>query len=47
MESFLTVSKTLVLVAFFLVYCGVLAYLYRGRNRKKIEEHRNIPFLED
>ncbi|MBI5588262.1 MAG: cbb3-type cytochrome c oxidase subunit 3 [Deltaproteobacteria bacterium] len=47
MEGFLTVSKTLILVSFFLVYCGLFAWLYVGKNRKKVEENRNIPFLED
>lgn len=47
MESFLTVSKTLILVSFFLFYCGVLVWMYRGKNRKKLERHKNIPFLED
>lgn len=47
MEGFLTVSKTLILVSFFLVYCGLLAWLYAGKNRLKVEENRDIPFLED
>ncbi len=47
MEGFLTLSKTLVLVVFFLVYCGIFLKLYAGKDRKKVEENRNIPFLED
>lgn len=47
MEGFLSLSKTLILVAFFFVYCGIFLWLYAGKNRKKIEENKNIPFLED
>jgi len=47
MESFLAHSKTMILVVFFAVYCGIFLWLYAGRNRNEIEEHKKIPFLDD
>lgn len=47
MERLMLFSKIFPLVLFFSFYCGVIVWAYAGKNRKKLEEHRQIPFLED
>lgn len=47
MEGFITLTKITALVVFFLFYCGVLFWAYRGKNKKRLEDYREIPFLED
>ncbi len=46
MERFLVVSKSAVLVSFFLTYCGILYWVLR-RKSKRLEEYRKIPLSED
>ena len=41
-------TKPLSLVIFFVVFCGVLVYVYGSRKRgKRLEEHKNIPLQDD
>jgi len=47
MDSLMLFSKIFPLVLFFSFYCGVIIWAYVGKNRKKLEEHRQIPFLDD
>lgn len=47
MEWLLTLTKTFALVLFFSFYCGVIYWTMRKKNRKSLEELRNIPFRED
>ncbi|MDP2688786.1 MAG: cbb3-type cytochrome c oxidase subunit 3 [Deltaproteobacteria bacterium] len=47
MEGFIAYTKTFALVLFFSFYCGVFIWTYWPRNREKMEEMRNIPFIED
>jgi cbb3-type cytochrome oxidase subunit 3 len=35
-----------ILIAFFSAFVGIAAWIYRPKNRAKIEEHRLIPFKE-
>lgn len=37
-------SGYLVLVAFFVAFCGVALWIYLPRNSKRLESFRNIPF---
>jgi cbb3-type cytochrome oxidase subunit 3 len=47
MEGLLAYTKTFALVLFFSFYCGVIIWIYRPKNRGRIETMRNIPFNED
>ena len=47
MEKLLIWTKASTLVYFFLIYCGVLFWVFRGKNKKKFEEYGNIPLEED
>ncbi|HHL39227.1 MAG TPA: cbb3-type cytochrome c oxidase subunit 3 [Deltaproteobacteria bacterium] len=47
MEEIVIMSKSAATVYFFLVYCAILFWVLRGKNRKRLEEHRHIPFRED
>ena len=41
-------TKPLSLLIFFVVFCGVLVYVYGSRKRgKRLEEHKNIPLEDD
>ena len=47
MEELLVTTKSAVLVYFFLIYCVVLFWVLRRKNRDRLESHRYIPFRED
>ncbi len=47
MEEMLSLSKTFSLVYFFIIYCCILFWVFRKKNRKRLEEHRHIPLAED
>ena len=41
-------TKPLALVIFFVVFVGILLYVFTGKKRsKRLESSKNIPFLED
>lgn len=41
-------SKTLGLLIFFVTFCLIVLWVYGSRKRSdKLEEHKNIPFLDD
>lgn len=41
-------AKPLGLVIFFVTFCLIVIWVYGSRRRgEKLEEHKNIPFLDD
>ena len=41
-------TKPLALVIFFVVFVGILLYVFANKKRsKRLESYKNIPFLED
>ena len=41
-------TKPLALVIFFVVFVGILIYVFTGKKRgKRLESYKNIPFQED
>jgi cbb3-type cytochrome oxidase subunit 3 len=41
-------TKPLVLLIFFVTFCAIVLWVYGSKKRgKKLEEHKNIPFLDD
>jgi cbb3-type cytochrome oxidase subunit 3 len=41
-------SKPLALVIFFVVFVGIVLYVFTGKKRsQRLESYKNIPFLED
>ena len=41
-------TKPLALVIFFVVFVGILIYVFGGKKRsKRLESYKNIPFLDD
>lgn len=41
-------TKPLALVIFFVVFVGILIYVFTGKKRsKRLESYKNIPFLDD
>ena len=41
-------TKPLALVIFFVVFVGILLYVFTGKKRsKRLESYKNIPFEED
>jgi cbb3-type cytochrome oxidase subunit 3 len=41
-------SKPLALVLFFGAFCGILVYVFTGKNRaKRLESYKHIPFDEE
>lgn len=41
-------TKPLALVIFFVVFVGILLYVFTGKKRsKRLESYKNIPFLDD
>ena len=41
-------SKPLGLLIFFITFCLIVLWVYGSRKRgEKLEEHKNIPFLDD
>ncbi|HNA31446.1 MAG TPA: cbb3-type cytochrome c oxidase subunit 3 [Thiobacillaceae bacterium] len=41
-------AKSLGLLIFFITFCLILVWVYGSRKRgEKLEEHKNIPFLDD
>lgn len=47
MEELLITTKSVALVYFFLLYCLILFWVLRKKNRTRLEEHRFIPFADD
>ncbi len=47
MEELLILTKSLTTVYFFLIFCGILFWTLRGKNKEKLEGYKNIPFQED
>lgn len=47
MDELLIITKSFTTVYFFLIFCGILFWTLRGKNREKLEGYRNIPFQED
>lgn len=40
-------SRGFGVVYFMILFVGIVFWAYRPKNRKKFEEHGNIPFKED
>lgn len=41
-------SKILALLIFFVVFCGILIYVYTGKQRKeRLESYKYIPFADE
>jgi len=41
-------TKPLALVIFFVVFVGILLYVFTGKKRsKRLESYKHIPFLDD
>ena len=41
-------TKPLALVIFFVVFVGILLYVFTGKRRtRRLESYKNIPFLDD
>jgi cbb3-type cytochrome oxidase subunit 3 len=41
-------TKPLGLLIFFVTFCAIVLWVYGSRKRsEKLEEHKNIPFLDD
>ena len=41
-------SKVLALVLFFVTFCGILVYVYTGKNRaRRLESYKYIPLQDD
>ena len=41
-------TKPISLVIFFILFCGVVLYLYGSKKRgERIEEHKNIPLQDE
>lgn len=41
-------TKPLALVIFFIVFVGILLYVFTGKKRgKRLESYKNIPFMDD
>ncbi|MCK4846664.1 MAG: cbb3-type cytochrome c oxidase subunit 3 [Deltaproteobacteria bacterium] len=47
MEDLLIFTKAGALVYFFLIYCAILFWVFRGKNKTKFEEYAKIPLKED
>lgn len=47
MDELLIITKSFTTVYFFLVFCGILYWTLRRKNREKLEGYRNIIFKED
>lgn len=47
MEELLILTKSFTTVYFFLIFCGILFWTLRGKNKEKLESYREIPFIED
>ncbi len=47
MEELLILTKSFTTVYFFLIFCGILFWTLRGKNKEKLEGYKNIPFQED
>lgn len=47
MEEILILTKSFVTVYFFLIFCGILFWTLRGKNKEKLEGYKNIPFQEE
>lgn len=43
-----SISKTIGLLIFFITFCLIVLWVYGSRKRgEQLEEHKNIPFLDD
>lgn len=41
-------TKPLALVIFFVIFVGIVLYVYTGKKRsKRLESYKNIPFLDE
>jgi cbb3-type cytochrome oxidase subunit 3 len=40
-------TKPLGLVILFVTFCLIVLWVYGGRRRSRLEEYKNIPFLDD
>ncbi|MBI5642495.1 MAG: cbb3-type cytochrome c oxidase subunit 3 [Deltaproteobacteria bacterium] len=47
MEEYVIYSKSFLLVYFFIIYCAILFWALRKKNKKRLEGLKDIPFLED
>ena len=47
MEKLLILTKASSLVYFFLIYCGVLYWVFRKKNKSRFEDYAKIPLKED
>jgi len=47
MEDILLITKSFTTVYFFLIFCGIIFWTLRKKNKEKLERYKNIPFQED
>lgn len=47
MDELLIITKSFTTVYFFLIFCGILFWTLRKKNKEKLEAYKNIPFIED
>ena len=47
MDELLIITKSFTTVYFFLIFCGILFWTLRKKNKEKLESYRDIPFQED
>ena len=47
MDELLVITKSFTTVYFFLIFCGILFWTLRRKNKEKLEGYKNIPFQED
>lgn len=47
MDELLVITKSFTTVYFFLIFCGILFWTLRGKNKEKLEGYKNIPFQEE
>jgi cbb3-type cytochrome oxidase subunit 3 len=41
-------SKIIALILFFVVFCGIVIYVFTGKQRaKRLESYKNIPFQDE
>lgn len=41
------ISKQFALIYFFIIFCGILFWAFRGKNKDRFEEGRHMPLKED
>lgn len=47
MEELLIITKSFTTVYFFVIFCGILYWTLRKKNKEKLESYKNIPFQEE